>query len=448
MNIKDIKKEIEGGESQYLEFKQSVEKGIANEVAAFANAKGGKIIIGVNDKGEICGTDTSNRERGRLENILSKIDPRINFQMDVIENIIVLTIPEGKNKLYLTSDGFYMRIGTLAQKLNRNEIINFLQADEVLTFDNATNYEAKYPKSFSINAYNKYLKLAGIKQTKTREDTLLNLSTLAKGDDEKLYLTNAGVLLFAKNPTSILQHAYVVCALYKGFDKTNVLDKKDIQTNLIETIEEAMTFLKRHLNVRYDISSLQRNEIYDIPEAALREVLINAVCHRDYFETGAQVLVEIFDDRVVISNPGGLPRGLSKDKFGKMSVARNPIVAALLYRANFIEKMGTGISRINSSMLEAALPSAEFAFDSSFMVTLYRDSYLNSSVDDVNISATGQKILDVLKQNSSLTIAEISSTLKISESTTSRELKKLRDDKVIFRIGANKSGYWRVREVV
>jgi predicted HTH transcriptional regulator len=79
---------------------------------------------------------------------------------------------------------------------------------------------------------------------------------------------------------------------------------------------------------------------------ALREAVVNAVCHRDYFEQGAQMMVEIFDDRVEIHNPGGLPRGLPEKDFGKRSVCRNPNIAALLLRCDYIEKMGTGIERI------------------------------------------------------------------------------------------------------
>ena len=125
-------------------------------------------------------------------------------------------------------------------------------------------------------------------------------------------------------------------------------------------------------------SATRRVEILEIPEIALREAVINAICHRDYFEKGANVMIEIFDNRVDITNPGGLPKTLNPKDFGKRSVARNPIIASLLQRANFIEKMGTGIHRIRKAMENAKLPEPKFGFDGFFSVSFYRFGYLKN----------------------------------------------------------------------
>ena len=104
-----------------------------------------------------------------------------------------------------------------------------------------------------------------------------------------------------------------------------------------------MLFLKQHIAVRYEFDgSPKRIEIPEIPFEALREAVINAVCHRDYFEKGANAMVEIFDDRVEISSPGGLVKGLDKKNFGKKSILRNANIASLFHRMGYIEKMGTG----------------------------------------------------------------------------------------------------------
>ena len=104
--------------------------------------------------------------------------------------------------------------------------------------------------------------------------------------------------------------------------------------------------------VRLKIEHLQHEEIPDYPEVALREAIVNAVCHRDYFDKRANVQIDVFADRVVISNPGGLPSGLSPEEFGTKSVARNPRIASLLHRIDYIEKVGTGIMRIRQSVAE------------------------------------------------------------------------------------------------
>lgn len=108
-----------------------------------------------------------------------------------------------------------------------------------------------------------------------------------------------------------------------------------------------MPYLKQHLKVRYEFDgSPARKEIPEIPYEALREAVINAVIHRDYFEKGVNVMIEIFDDRVEITSPGGLPKGLKVEDFGKVSLLRNPNIANLMQRIEYIEKMGSGCKTV------------------------------------------------------------------------------------------------------
>ena len=117
-----------------------------------------------------------------------------------------------------------------------------------------------------------------------------------------------------------------------------------------------MIYLKQRLNVRYEFDgNPARIEIPEIPWEALREAVINAVIHRNYFEKGANVMVEIFDDRVEITSPGGLPKGLKEEDFGKISILRNPNIANLMQRIDYIEKMGTGIARMQKLLANAGL---------------------------------------------------------------------------------------------
>jgi ATP-dependent DNA helicase RecG len=160
------------------------------------------------------------------------------------------------------------------------------------------------------------------------------------------------VLFFSRTIDFLLNHAIVVCVLYQGNEKITILDKKDFRGNIVDNIDNALLFVQRHTKVRYKIEHLQHEEIPDYPVVALREAIINAVCHRDYFDKRANVMIEVFADRVVISNPGGLPSGLSPEEFGTKSVARNPRIASLLHRINYIEKVGTGIMRIRQAVAE------------------------------------------------------------------------------------------------
>jgi ATP-dependent DNA helicase RecG len=114
---------------------------------------------------------------------------------------------------------------------------------------------------------------------------------------------------------------------------------------------------------------LRREEIPDYPEVALREAVINAVCHRDYFDKRANVLIEVFADRVVITNPGGLPSGLPPEEFGTRSVARNPLIASLLHRIDYIEKIGTGINRIRQAVAEHGGTELDLRYNDFFTAT-------------------------------------------------------------------------------
>jgi ATP-dependent DNA helicase RecG len=187
------------------------------------------------------------------------------------------------------------------------------------------------------------------------------------------YYYNTAVLFFAKNLDKHFFHTCVTCALYKGLDKVTVLDRKDFNHDIIDNIDKAMIFLQQHLNVRYEFDgSPARKEIPEIPIEALREAVINAVIHRDYFEKGANVMVEIYDDRVEITNPGGLPKGLKVKDFGKISILRNPNIANLMQRIEYIEKMGTGIRRMQKMLAGAGLPPIDYEFSNFVRAVFFR----------------------------------------------------------------------------
>ncbi len=244
-------------------------------------------------------------------------------------------------------------------KLTTHEIIGFIQTESKIKFDELRNVTVKYPAQLNRVAIERYKELAGITASLNNDELLTNLGLLYP--EPALVINNTGVLFFGENPTRFIPQSAVTCVAYKGNTKVDILDKKTFEFDLITNIDNAITFLKRHLNVSFEIKEKQRKEILEVPEVALREAVVNAVAHRDYFEKGANVMIEIFDNRVEISNPGGLPKGLKVEDFGKRTLARNPLIAALLNRAKYIEKLGTGIQRIRQEMIAAGLPEPEFS---------------------------------------------------------------------------------------
>ena len=199
--------------------------------------------------------------------------------------------------------------------------------------------------------------------------------------------TNAGVLFFTKSIDFLLKHAECTCILFKGTGRVTILDRKDYNTNMLDNIDNAVNFVKRHTNLAYKIESIQREDIPDIPEIALREAIINAFCHRNYFQEGANIMVEVFDDRVVVVvSPGGLPSGLNKQEFGIKSVRRNHLIADLLARTRYIEKAGTGIERIK---IDAANHGCklDISYDENWVTVTFYRSRIDKSISIYNIES-------------------------------------------------------------
>jgi ATP-dependent DNA helicase RecG len=187
----------------------------------------------------------------------------------------------------------------------------------------------------------------------------------------KILFRNAGVLFFAKNVRRFFNQAYITCLLAKGTDKVHILDRKDFSDGVVADIEESLRFIERNTRTAYRIERLQRDEIPEYPVAALREAITNAVMHRDWFNEGANVFVEIYDDRIEVSSPGGLPKGMRPADLGRKSVRRNSLVADLLHRISFIEKAGTGIKRMREAAREQGCPAPDFTEDGFFTAVFF-----------------------------------------------------------------------------
>ncbi|WHH60673.1 helix-turn-helix domain-containing protein [Petroclostridium sp. X23] len=444
---------IQEGESYKVEFKESIDKTLVEEVCAFANASGGRLFIGISDNGKITGTDTSNVARSRIQDTIRQIQPDLAIGLEVLENIIILTIREGKEKPYSCSKGFYLRVGPNSQKLSRNEIIAFVQSEGRIRFDELVKNEANVAELLDKNKFERYLKFSSISNVLPQEDILLNLGCCIQ-EEGKAKFTNAGLLFFTNDPMRYIPQAQVVCALYKGAKKVNVLDRKDLTGDLVTIIDEAVVFLKKHLNLRYEIKEIRRKEILELPEIALREAVVNAVCHRDYFEKGASIMIEIFDDRVEISNPGSLPHGMAIEDFGKRSMTRNPTIASLLHRINYIEKMGTGINRMKEACKEVGVAEPVFEITGFFTIIFYRNHIENDknfgdfgeNFGDfgVHINETQIKILKLIQADSKISAKRIAENLNMTTRAIEQSLKDLREKNLIQRIGSARGGSWMI----
>ena len=195
----------------------------------------------------------------------------------------------------------------------------------------------------------------------------------------------------------------------------------------------------------YLITGTQRENVLEIPEDALRETVINAVCHRNYFEKGSRVMIEIFDDRVDITSPGAVAKGITKENFGTVSITRNSVIASMLHRIRYIEQMGTGINRIKEAVKTAKLSEPQFEMSDFFKVTFKRNKSISDGIND-GINSTKEMILKEIKKNPRITVAQLSDVAGITKRNIEKNIKVLKDENRLERFGANKNGYWKVIE--
>jgi len=372
MKSADLRILVQEGEGTTLEFKEGLPASLARDLVAMANTIGGRILLGVRDDGTIVGVKDSNSLRARIQDIARNCDPPVQVVIEAVENVVVVHVRESGAKPVQCSDGFFWRQGATTQKLSRDEIRDFFRAEGAIRFDFSPCQGFRYPQDFDRAKYNAWLKLSGITGKPRTEDVLVNIE-VAERAGGKLLFRNAGVLFFAKNPRRFFNQSYITCLLAKGTDKVHILDRKDFDGGIVADIEDALRFIERNTRLAYRIESLRRQNIHEYPMKALREAITNAVMHRDWFIDGANVFVEIYDDRIEVVSPGGLPRGMTLADLGTKSVRRNALIADLLHRIDFIEKAGTGVKRIRDDAREGGYPEPVWEANG-FTTTIFRPS--------------------------------------------------------------------------
>ena len=359
---------VQEGEGTTLEFKEGLSSSFARELVAMANTIGGKILLGVRDDGTVAGVKDTNRLRARIQDVARNCDPPVRVVVEPVGDVLVVHVRESDAKPVHCGEGFYWRQGAVTQKLSRNEIRDFFRAEGAIRFDLSPCPRFRYPQDFDWEKFGAWLRLSRISGRLRTEDVLVNIEA-AERSGGKLLFRNAGVLFFAKNVRHFFNQAYITCLLGKGTDKVHVLDRKDFDGSIVADIKDSMRFIERNTRTAWRIEALQRENIPEYPMKALREAITNAVMHRDWFIDGANVFVELYTDRIEVSSPGGLFKGMTLADLGHKNIRRNALIADLLHRIEFIEKAGTGIKRIRDEAHDQGCPKPGFESNSFFTAT-------------------------------------------------------------------------------
>ena len=461
---------VKSGEGYNSEFKVSLPskfKEITAEICAFANAAGGVLFVGVDDENKIRGVSIDNTKRSALQNSLNEINPYIPTSFYSVEvegkSIWVIEVNSGLQKPYVLSGAIYVRQGPNTQKLTTVEQMrDFFQQSDRIYFDESPCSGFSLDKDLDLDWFLEFRNGAGISQAISPDQIIHNLKLLLPDGSMK----NGGALFFGEKPEQFLETAVIRCVSFEGENKTNIVDDKTYGGPLIRQYEQAMLWLKGKLDVRYEIiGGGPRIEHWEIPQTAFKEAIINALSHRDYYDKGAKINIELFDNRVEISNPGGLTSAISKSEFGTKSHSRNPLIFGLFVRMHMVEQVGSGIGRMKDEMKAVKLPAPEFKMDGLFTVVFHRNitekssgkSSGKSSVKDwadikriileipgVAIRKSGWAILEMTYNNQHITIPEMAKKIKITERAVEKNIQNLKATGILDRAGSDKYGHWKI----
>jgi ATP-dependent DNA helicase RecG len=278
--------------------------------------------------------------------------------------------------------------------------------------------------------------------------------------DEDMQLTNAGVLLSDQCP--ILQ-SRIFCTRWNGLDKGSIfddaIDDKEYKGNLISLLENGITFIKNNSKVMWKKTPAGRDEKPDYPERSVFEAMVNALIHRDYMILGSEVHIDMYDNRLEITSPGGMLDGKRIQEVDILHVPssrRNPIISDVFHRLKFMERRGSGLKKILKEY-EAENSPLFYSDQQYFTVTLINKNYGTKKTIERTTQRTTQKttqkteerILALITQNPTITQNDIATQLgDITPSGVKYNLKKLKRKGLINRIGADNGGYWVIIDVL
>lgn len=455
---KEIQAIVESGEGYNAEFKEKLPgkvREISQEICAFANAAGGTLLLGVSDDNQIKGFALNNVKRSAIQDSIQLINPQLHcpFYKVIFEEkeVWVIEISSGPQKPYTLSGAIYIRQGPNTQKITSVEQMrDFFQQANRIYFDESPCPGFDVTKDLEEEYFEEFRAMAKLSPGISREQILSNLKLQLEDTSFK----NGAVLFFTKQPDLFFEKAVIRAIAFASETKAEIIDDKILSGPLMWQYRDAMTWLRNKLNVRYEIEGAgPRKEHWEIPEIVFKEAIINALAHRDYYDKGGRITIELHPDRVEISNPGGLVSAIAPKDFGKKSHSRNPLIFGLFERIQMVEQVGSGISRIKESLNEAGLPKPEFNIEGMFTLKLTRPIVSEKTSEKTSGKTSGKTrvktpdlILNFVRENQEVTIEELASKIGITTRSIERNILKLKEEGKLERIGSDKGGYWKITE--
>jgi ATP-dependent DNA helicase RecG len=441
MDQSEIIKLIKKGESKTVEFKETFDNKTIETAVAFANTRGGHIFIGVSDKGAKKGVQIGKETLiGWTNKISQGTQPRIipEVESSEIEDkiIAVIQIKEFPIKPVSTKGRCYRRVGNSNRLMTPQDIAEMHLHSTGTSWDKTPVPDATMSDidPEKIKRYIKRSSDAGRRDVGDHEEPLEILKKLELVKEGKL--TWAALLLFRKGTKPLRSQGLVHCGRFK--EETIVIDNRMLEGTIVEQIDEAMDFIRKNISVKFVMTGKpQRDEVWDYPLEAIRESIINAVCHRDY-TMPSNTEVRIYDDRLTIWNPGGLPLGITMDDLFKPhgSVLRNKGIGAVFYDMGLIEQWGSGIGKMLKLCSLAGIPAPHFEeYQSGFLVEFRKDIYTEEYLRKLGLNERQINAVAYVKEKGKITNKEYQELTGVSRQMATIDLSEIVKKNVFERIG-------------
>jgi ATP-dependent DNA helicase RecG len=430
-------------------------------LAAMANTSGGTIFLGVDPQsGKIPGVKDISASIDRVFKACLSAEPTLVIPVPRIQHVaqievLEISVPQGLPHIYSFGGRYYWREGRLSNPIPPRHLRQLLVERGSILFESRTppgiTYQDLDEGQIEIYAelFYEAVKFPDWETKPGFENILLHRGCLHKLDGE-LHPTNAALLLFARSPQRWLPAAHILAARFTGHSFGDRFIKQEINGPLPSQLEQVENFLRTNLQKVVRMIGLQHQETLEYPFNAVRELIVNAIAHRDYNIQGDSIHLNIFSDRLEITSPGGLPGPLTIDNIMEARFSRNPVIVQVLSDLGYVERLGYGVDRVVSLMRENSLPPPRFEeVAGSFRVTLYNTPVEESGYPDMSkylqldINPRQVSALNYLGNRKRITNREFQELCpEVHPETLRRDLADLVSRGILVKIGDKKSTYY------
>lgn len=353
MNIKDLIGEATEYDKK-LALEEKKPKSWCKSVSAFANTFGGALIFGITNEGMVVGLENPEGDAEKIsETIKTRLDPIPEFKLRFHQTedgkvLVILDVYKGdETPYYYSGDGVleaYVRVGNESVKATATELKRLVLRGKNTSYDSQNSTYKVDDYAFS-KLKERYKKWTG---NSFDDKDLISFGLVNDQGD----LTNAGALLADESP---IRCSRLFCTRWNGLNKSggavDALDDAEYSGSVISLIENGEAFIKRNCKMKWRKTANSREEMPEYVERSYHEALVNALAHRDYLVIGSEVHIDIYDDRMEIYSPGGMPDGSmiqDRDPLTVPSTRRNPVLADVFNRLGYMERKGSGFGKIIS----------------------------------------------------------------------------------------------------